>query len=126
MTTLGEIKTSVKKHIKEPSITSTQIQGAINDGVRHFAKKLLLPSLESSGVVNTEIDQVSVTVPPTWSFMRNFYSCDIDGQDSPTIINSIEHLERIYPEYDTDRETGEIEYIVPMFASIYIILFLQK
>lgn len=118
MATLGDIKTAIKLNCKDSSITSTKINAAVNEGLKHVAKKILLPELESSGVVSTVVDDLSVIIPADWNFMRNFYACDIVDQDSPGIINSIEHLKRIYPEYDTDRESGEIEYIVPLFASI--------
>ena len=119
MATLGDIKAAVKVHCQDSSKTgSTKLNLLVNEGLRHVAKKLLLPDLESSGVVSTTLNQNFTVYPASWNFMRNLYQCEVADTEKITIFNSVEHLERVVPNYETEAEEGDIKYVVPNFASI--------
>lgn len=118
MATLEELRENIQFVVDDDTYSSDRINALINSCCRYCASKVLLADLESSGVFSTEVGTASVSIPTTWNFSRNLYSCTVQDTDKITILPSVSDLLEIYPNYETDLIEGDIEYVVIKGSSI--------
>lgn len=112
MYTPEDLVSSVKLTLRMPSITSTDIMNQVNKCYDYIASQVLLTALESSGVVDTLIGSISVPIPADWLYHRNLFSCEVEDNGPITVLNSKEHLRRVYPDFETVKQPGPIEYVL--------------
>jgi len=118
MYTLEDSVTSIIQTLRMPSVTSVEITGYINRCYDYVSSQVLLTQLESSGVVNTLPGSLSVPIPTEWNYHRDLFSCEVTNNGPITILNSREHLRRIYPDFDTVRQVGSIQFVAISGTSI--------
>ena len=118
MYTLEDLVVSVKLTLRMPSITNAEITRHVNNCYDYAASQVLLTLLESSGTVDTLIDNNSVIIPADWNYHRDLFSCEIEDNGPITILNSRESLRRIYPDFDTVSSSGQVKYVLISGASI--------
>lgn len=118
MYTLEDSVTAIIQTLRMPSISSAEITSYINQCYDYISSQVLLTQLESSGVVDTVPGSLSVPIPSTWNYHRNLFSCEVANNGPITLLNSREHLRRIYSDFDTVLQTGPIQYVVISGASI--------
>ena len=112
MATLESILTAVNRVLDDDVFTSDTLTVLVNQGIDYCATRILLPRLEASGTVSTLVGVSRVEIPTAWLFMRNLYACF--GEDNDTsikVLNSITNLLDFYPDYKTDLDEGDIEYV---------------
>lgn len=118
MYSLEDSVSAITKTLRMPSITSVDITSYINQCYDYVSSQVLLTQLESSGVINTIPGDLSVPIPAEWNYHRDLFSCEVADNGPITILNSREHLRRIYPDFDTVRQVGPIQYAVISGAAI--------
>lgn len=118
MYTLEDLVASVTLTLRMPSVTSTEITLHLNNCYDYVASQVLLTSLESSGVATSVVDSISTEIPTDWLYHRNLFSCEVEDNSPITILNSKEHLRRIYPDFETVKQSGTIDYLVVSGSSI--------
>lgn len=113
MADLGTIVDNIQRTVKDPSFSEDDIFGFIDDCLQHIAGRVLLKDLESFGEVSTIVSELSIDIPAFWTFGRNIFDCHIEDVGDVTILNSVEHLNRRYPDFRTKKQDGPIQFIVP-------------
>jgi len=112
MATLEDVLTSVQKSLQDDAFTVDELTKLANQCIDYCSTRILLPKLETSGVVTTDPLTYEVALPDSWLFARNLYSCfSADNIADIKILNSAQGLQDFYPDYKTQLLTGDIHYI---------------
>ncbi len=106
MSTLAALRTEIIDIIQDPGVTPTEIDALINRGILYIASNVLLADLEVSNTVDSELASSLIPIPSEWDFHRNLISVYIEENNQIEVVHSIEHLSRVYPTYETDKQTG--------------------
>lgn len=141
MPTLDDIRSRLTRIVQDTSYTSEILDGYINEAYTRVASLVLLPDLESTGLITTSTTAASVPIPASWNFDRNLYMCspvDEDDEESKIeVLSSIAVLARRFPDYRLDVTTGPVTvctttrnsfhyYAVPDVATQFNCAFYQK
>lgn len=107
MATLEEIRDRVKRIIHDTAFTDEMIDGLINEGYSRCAGLVLLPDLESSGEITTEVGTGNIAIPASWNYDRNLFLCSQDNTKL-LVLSSLVLFARKYPDYVLANEYGPV------------------
>ncbi len=110
MATLETLNDVILDIIQDPSITSDTVTSLINQGIRYIASQVLLPELSSEGPVETVVGSCATTVPSAWNFERILFNAEVEGTQDIQVVQSKEELHRVYPNYETELQSGLVEF----------------
>lgn len=91
MPTHGELVSDVLEIVQEASVTPGRVTKLLNEGLAFVASKVLLPELESKGVIDTVAGSYYANIPTDWNFGRNLYSARTT-EGHIRVLPSIAHL----------------------------------
>lgn len=112
MATLEELQTTIDGVLDDDEgFSLDRIAALINQGVRFCSKVVLLPALETSGVVSTVVGVDHVDIPASWSFGRNLYHCSSADEEEVRVLNSFAAMLQEYPGLRTDQTGGSVKRI---------------
>jgi len=111
MATLLDLQTDILDIIQEPAETESTVLIYINRCLKYVASQILLSMLETEGNISSESTGIT-DIPESWNFHRNLFDCQVEDANTIEILNSIEQLKRIYPNYDVDATSGQVEYVL--------------
>ena len=109
MATLEELQVTISRVLQDNVFTSDDTTALINQGIRFCASIILLPALETSGVVSTVVGASEVELPADWAFDRNLYQCNYEGGDSIKVLENLSRLFHYFPNYRAEQTGGYIE-----------------
>lgn len=113
MATLESIVEAVQVSLQDNVFTTDKLTKLANQGIQYCSKRVLLPKLEVSGLIDTTLATYETIIPDSWLFDRNLYACFCaDNNISIQVLNSIDNLMTFYPDYKTDLQEGNIKYVV--------------
>lgn len=112
MATLEALQTAVSDVLQDNVFSLDKITALINRGIRFCATAVLLPELESSGVVNTDPGANSVAIPPSWLFERNLYFCSSPDDTEIKVLDNFNRLFTVYPDMYNKPLTAPVERVI--------------
>lgn len=112
MANLEFLRNVVKRRLLDPSVTADSIDAALNECLSYVSGRLLIAKLETTGVVNTVLNECEVAIPEGWNYDRNLFGCSVADAAPIQILNSVSQLVNLYPNFRTEKKSGPIEYIL--------------
>ena len=138
MPTLSDIRNRVISIVQDDNFGPEIIDSYVNEGLSTVAQLVLLPALESTGSIDTELGVTEVTIPVSWNFDRNLYSVvSTLTEENVKVYSSLALFMREYPEYRVQLEAGDVEavtqyagklvyYLIPDTVDTLVCSFYQK
>ena len=118
MTTLSMLQASVQGTLQDAAYTPTILANHINSGLRRCAYLVLLPDLETTGIVITNPSSSSVEIPGDWNFCRNLYAAHIADNPEIQVLSSMGLLRMQVPDIDNTVHEGDVNFITTRKTNI--------
>lgn len=118
MATLEELQTTITGVLQDNVFSADRTIALINQGIRFCALNVLLPELESSGVVDTVPDINNVVIPAAWSFDRNLYHCSSTDEVEIKVLDSFNRLLEAYPNMQNEQLDAPVERVLVLRSSL--------
>lgn len=113
MATLETLLEAVQESLQDNVFTSDKLTQLVNQCIDYCSTRILLPHLETSGLVSTVLGTYETPIPVSWAYARNLYACfNADNNTHIQVLNSIINLMDFYPDYKTELLEGDIEYVL--------------
>lgn len=110
MATVETVTDNIIKLVQDDGYTSDDIVAMINRCLKYISTQVLLKSLETVDNMDILSSTYQVDIPESISFNRNLFDCETPDTTEVQILTSIEHLNRVYPNFRTEETVGAIEY----------------